>query len=128
MNSDSPKMQARSAPLDRSRPDPHLVHAAWDTESDSYGASCPRDRDTINELLDPVLPDNPRPNLKRCHRGGHWQLSQLRRLEAAGLTLRKTTLVHHQPSFSNTCPDATHEREALACRHPERRTPDQKFL
>lgn len=90
-------MQARSAPLDCSRPDPRLVHVARDAESDSYGTLCPRDRDTIDELLDPVLPDNPRPDLLRRDRPGHWHVSKLLNFKAPGLTLRKATLVDHEP-------------------------------
>lgn len=72
------------------------MHVARDPEPDSYGALCPRDRGTIHELLDTVLPNNPRPDLLRSNRHGHWHVSQLLNIKAPGLTLRKATPVDHE--------------------------------
>ena len=76
-----------------------------DAEPNADSTLRPGGRDTIYELLDPVLPEDPCTNLLRRdrggHRGGHWQVSQLLRLQAPGLTLSKATLVDHETTLPN---------------------------
>ena len=73
------------------------MHVTGDTETNTDCTLRPRGRDTINELLDPVLPDNPRPHLLRSDRGGYWEVAQLLSNEAPWLTLCEATLVDHEP-------------------------------
>lgn len=41
------------------------MHVTGDAESHPDSAPGPTDRDTIDKFLDPVLPDNPSPDLLR---------------------------------------------------------------
>ena len=73
------------------------MHVTGDSKPNPNSALRPCCRDTIDELLDSVFPDNPCPNLLRSERGRHWQVSELLRLKAPGLALRKATLIGHEP-------------------------------
>jgi hypothetical protein len=81
------------------------MHVSGDPEPNLYGTFRPRGCDTIDELLDPVLPDHPRSDLDllRRNRGDHREVSQLLRLQAPGLTLSEPALIDHVPTLSNIC-------------------------
>ena len=95
---------ATSDSLDGAGPNPDLMEVAGDPEPHTDGPLRPRHRDTIDELLDPVLPDDPHADLLRSCGGRHREVAKLLRLQAPGLTLGKATLVDHEQSVWIICP------------------------
>ena len=78
----------------------------------------PGHRDTIDELLDPVLPDDPHADLLRSCGGRHREVARLLRLQTPGLTLREVSLVDHGSDFIKQLFDSSRPKTAILLNAP----------
>ena len=95
----------RSGPLDRTSPYPDVVLVRWCSEPNSDSAFGPRSRGGLHQLLDAVLPQDPRMHPVRDGWCANGEMPHLLSLQTPGLTLGDARAFGHHTTLSNICSD-----------------------